>query len=191
MKLIGITGKSGSGKSTLAQCLADKLQCITVDTDKVCHEALIDKEIIDKVCENFGFDILDLNTNNIDRKKLGNIVFNDSNKMKLLTNILWAYLEDVIDKIIDRNPTCLIIDGVAISQTKYWNQFDYKILVTADDLSRKENVIKRDNISEEYFESRDIASVDYSSLSFNYILKNNYTKQCIQDALIEIENDLK
>lgn len=190
MKLIGITGKSGSGKSTLANCLSNKLNCLYVDTDKVCHEALNNKEIIEKLKVIFGLDIFDRNTQNINRKLLGKIVFKDSNKMKMLTNITWAYLENFIDNIILQNPKYLIIEGIAINQTKYWDKFSYKILVSSDDLMRKENVIKRDNISAEYFDIRDLASIDYSNLSFDYIFHNNYREDTLTNFADKVINTL-
>lgn len=41
---------------------------------------------------------------------------------------------------------------------------DSKILVKSDDMAKKNKVIERDNISEEYFNKRDSASIDYSAV---------------------------
>lgn len=74
MKIIGITGKSGSGKTAFASLLAQKLHCNYIDVDKIGHMALYRPEILDELCKKFGDGILDEN-GNLDRKKVGNIVF--------------------------------------------------------------------------------------------------------------------
>lgn len=74
MKIIGITGKSGSGKTTFAKNLSTSIHGTYVDVDKIGHEALFRQEILEDLCYKFGTKILD-NNGNLDRKKIGNIVF--------------------------------------------------------------------------------------------------------------------
>ena len=76
MKIIGITGKSGSGKTTFASLLSKKLECNHIDIDKIGHQALLQPEIIYKICNTFGNEILDEKAE-IDRKKLGNKKWNN------------------------------------------------------------------------------------------------------------------
>ncbi len=45
----------------------------------------------------------------------------------------------------------------------------YKILVKPDDIARKNKVMERNNIFEEYFNKRDSVSIDYSTVQFDYI----------------------
>ena len=70
MKIIGITGKSGSGKTTFASSLSKKIKCkhIYIDIDKIGHQALLQPDIVDKLCNTFGNEILD-EKGKIDRKK--------------------------------------------------------------------------------------------------------------------------
>lgn len=91
MKIIGITGGIGSGKSTFSQFLRNK-NLIVIDADKVARDILSkgEKAYID-VLENFGNDILD-EAKEIDRKKLADIVFNDSKKLEVLNNISHSYI---------------------------------------------------------------------------------------------------
>ena len=91
MNLIGITGKTGTGKSTIATILAQKLDAQYVDIDKIGHQATSDPHIANKLCDIFGNELLDSN-GMINRKNLGNIVFSDTDKMQILTDITWEYM---------------------------------------------------------------------------------------------------
>lgn len=95
MKVIGLTGGIGSGKSTVAQFLAE-LGAFTIDVDKVWHEALKpDTEIWRKVVAAFGTEILTPN-GEIDRKKLGGIVFGNPNALARLNNIMHPWMHEVV-----------------------------------------------------------------------------------------------
>jgi len=87
MKVIGLTGGIGSGKSTVSRFLAE-LGAVIIDADKVGHEALKpDTEIWRKVVAAFGTGILKPNRE-IDRKKLGKIVFGTPEALTRLNQIM-------------------------------------------------------------------------------------------------------
>ena len=92
MKVIGLTGGIGGGKSTVAGFLAE-LGATVIDVDKVWHEALkADTEIWQKIVAAFGTGILTPDRE-IDRKKLGKIVFGNPEALARLNNIMhpWMY----------------------------------------------------------------------------------------------------
>ena len=182
MKIIGITGKSGSGKSTFASLLAQKLNCKHIDIDKIGHEALYRPDNLDVLCEKFGTEILDMN-GNLDRKKIGNIVFSQTDKMEELTDITWNYMQQQLNQILSQDDDIIILEWILLPHSKYWELCSSKILVKSDDLARKNKVMERDNISEEYFNKRDSASIDYSTVQFDYIFENDYQTQTMDKAL--------
>ena len=186
MKLIGITGKSGSGKTTFAEELSKKLKCKCIDIDKIGHEALYQPDILEPLCENFGREILD-NNKKVDRKKVGAIVFNDIKKMDILTDLTWNYMKKLLNNILSRNDDFIILDWMLLPKTEYWDKCDLKILVKADDIKRKEVVIRRDKISEEYFETRDSAGIDYSKVTADYIFENDYKVKTISEMIEKIK----
>lgn len=183
MKLIGITGKTGTGKSTIATTLAQKLDGLYVDIDKIGHQATSDPHIAKKLCDIFGNALLNSN-GTINRKKLGTIVFSDTDKMQILTDITWEYMEHKLDNILLQKQQYFIFDWALLPKVKFWDMCDIKILVTSDDTIRKERILERDHISEEYLEKRESATLDYSKLSFDFTFNNNYTKESM-DAFIE------
>ena len=187
MKLIGITGKTGTGKSTIATTLAQKLDGQYVDIDKIGHQATSDPIIAKKLCNVFGNELLDSN-GIINRKKLGNIVFSDTDKMQILTDITWEYMEHKLDNILLQKQQYFIFDWALLPKVKFWDMCDFKILVTSDDTIRKKRILERDHISEEYLEKRESATLNYSKLSFDFIFDNNYTKDSM-DSFIEVIYD--
>lgn len=189
MKLIGITGKTGTGKSTLAILLAKKLNGQYIDIDKIGHQAISDYSISKKLCDSFGNEILNEN-GNIDRKKLGNIVFTNTDKMQILTDITWKYMEQELNNILLQKQQYIVFDWALLPKVKFWNMCDMKILVTSDDVIRKKKIIERDLISYEYLEKRESATLDYSKLSFNFIFNNDYTDKNINVFVETIYNKI-
>lgn len=185
MEIIGITGKSGSGKSTFASLLSQKLKCKHIDIDKIGHEALFQPEILNTLCDKFGTGILDEN-GNVDRKKMGDIVFTQRHKMNELSDLTWAYMKKTLDEILSKSDEIIILEWILLPHSKYWKKCNSKILVTSDDTKRRNKVLERDNISEEYFNKRDSASIDYTPFKFDYILENDYQQQTMNEMIERI-----
>lgn len=172
--IIGICGKSCSGKSTLSTEL-DKYfdrKCITVEIDKIGHYVLTLDEVRDDLVKYFGSSIL--RNGNINRKYLSKIVFSSDEKMGILANITWPYMEREIDKILDNNKDGIVIlDYLLLPITKYLDICDFKILFDIPYEIRKERAIRRDGISEEEFLLRDQASIEFDYNYFDYVIRNN------------------
>lgn len=180
--LICVTGKSGSGKSTFARYVAAIHDCAYIDVDEIGHDSLIQEDVIRGLCQNFGEEILGFD-GKIDRKKLGKIVFNDKSKMEILNDLTWQYMERTIDSRIQRATKPVVIDWILLPKTKYWELCDIRVLVESDIVKRKQVVVSRDNISEEYFDERDSASIDYSPYDFDYIFSNDYSSETLNKML--------
>ena len=175
--IICICGKSGSGKSTVAKLIQkNKPDSIHIDIDKIGHMSHSDEIVKQKLIDTFGEMIL--TDNNIDRKKLGKIVFSSKDEMRKLEIITWSYMEQEIDKIIENNKEKIIIlDYLLLPRTKYFNNCDLRILVDIPYEIRKERVMKRDNISEERFNLRESSSIDYDKSGFDIVLKDEDIKR--------------
>ena len=79
MTVIGLTGNSGTGKSSVAKVM-EKYGALILDCDKIAHENMaVGGCAYDEIVSAFGKDILN-SDKTINRKALGNIVFNDSQK---------------------------------------------------------------------------------------------------------------
>ncbi len=95
MKVIGLTGGIGSGKSTVSQFLAE-LGAVILDADRVGHEALKPgTEVCREVVAAFGRQILTPG-GNIDRAKLGGIVFDNPESLSQLNRIMHPRMYDMV-----------------------------------------------------------------------------------------------
>ncbi len=180
--IIGICGKSGCGKSTLANQIIElnNKKSIHLDIDKVGHDVLTIPEVIEELAKCFGDSIID--KNNIDRKKLGEIVFDSRHEMKKLSDITWKYMQIEIDKFLSNNKDKnIILDWLLLPITKYFDMCDLKILLDIPYEVRKERAMKRDHISESAFDLREKASINFNPDKFNRVLKNNDLNEIIQD----------
>ena len=83
MIIIGITGSIASGKSSLVRLLKRRNIAI-FDADKIVHD-LLEVEALPIISNRFPSTIAN---NKVNRKKLGEIVFNNKQKLQILENIL-------------------------------------------------------------------------------------------------------
>ena len=172
--IIGICGKSGSGKSTLANQIVELTnnKSIHLDIDKVGHEVLLLPNVKEELVSSFGPSIIQEGI--VDRKSLGEMVFNSRHKMKKLSDITWEYMQIEIDKFINYNSDKIIIlDWLLLPISKYFNMCDIKILLDIPYEVRKERAIKRDSITVEAFDLREKASIEFDENAFDYVIKAN------------------
>ena len=110
MYLVGLTGGIGSGKSAVAARFVHN-GAELVDADQVAREVVEpDKPAWKKLVEHFGAEILD-SEGFIDRPKLGQIVFGDDAKRRLLNEITHP---PVIAEIASRLELLQAFDGLVI-----------------------------------------------------------------------------
>lgn len=109
MKVIGLTGGIGSGKSTVAGFLKE-LGAEVVDLDRVGHDLLKKKEgVYEQILSAFGKDIM-FENGEIDRPRLGQIVFNNPDSLKRLNDII----HPAIDKKVEEKVRECRREGVGI-----------------------------------------------------------------------------
>ena len=153
MRNIGMTGGIGSGKNQVAD-IFNQLGFYTIDSDISSRKVMEKGEAAyEKIVSFFGSDILDEN-DNILRKKLGDIVFNDKAKLKTLENIvhpaIYEYERKERSKIYGRDDKAVVITHAAlIIESGSIDKYDALIVISCPDELQVERVMQRDNFSEE------------------------------------------
>ena len=136
--IIGITGSFGSGKTTVAKMFA-KLGAYAIDADKVYHSLIRpEKNCYKKIVKYFGKDIL-TKSGQIDRKKLGNIVFKDKSKLKILNSITHDEVIKGIKRIVKTKKGKVIIEAPLLIESGFYKEVDKVILVA----NKEEEQVKR------------------------------------------------
>lgn len=143
--IIGVYGLICSGKSSFSKMLAKELDAFYIDADKLGHEALENKK--DIIVEEFSESILDSN-NNIDRKKLGSIVFSNKNKLQKLQDITYSYIEKKTEDLINSTDKDVVIEAALIMRSNIYKLCNSLVFVNAKTSNILKRMQKRRNISE-------------------------------------------
>lgn len=101
MKIIGLTGGIATGKTTVAKMLAD-FGAVVIDADVIARK-IMEKgmPVWEKVKETFGDEYL-MDNGEIDRKKLGELVFTNRKALKKLNAITHPAIRQEIQLEIDK-----------------------------------------------------------------------------------------
>ena len=151
MIVIGVTGNIGSGKSTVCQILA-KLGATIIDADKLAHETYKPhsqtwKELINA----FGKDIVKANEE-IDRQKLGQIVFSDPNALAQLNRIVHPRAYHIVQERIEdyrhRGVKAAVVEATLLIEAGWTDLVDKVWLVVAPEDVAIQRLTQHKGISE-------------------------------------------
>jgi len=151
--IVGITGKSGSGKSEVAGIFAESGFTV-IDLDKVSRE-VSDGEgpCLDEIVCFFGEGIL-LPDGTLNRRALGEIVFNDEEKLLVLNNITHKYILNRMHDILNSVEGDIVIDAPLLFDAGIDKICDVCVYVTADTAESVKRISVRDGISTETASAR-------------------------------------
>ncbi len=145
--LIAITGSIASGKSTVSQWFADKGYEVFY-ADRIGHEILKNSGIISNLIDEFGNEIIKFGK--IDRRRLGEIVFEDPGKLSFLNKLLHPKIRMKMQKIIDNSDSKILFFEIPLLLE---NGLERGLDLVVNVSVKKENQIQRlrnrDGISKE------------------------------------------
>ena len=122
--VIGLTGNIGTGKSVVRRML-EHLGAYGIDADALSHRAMAKgAPAYEPVLEAFGRYVLDKDEE-IDRGKLGRLVFSDAEALAQLENIIHPLVEQAVDLIIRRSTQkVIVIEAIKLLETKLADNCD-------------------------------------------------------------------
>jgi len=143
MLVVALTGGIGAGKSTVAQYFAE-LGAFVIDADQLAR-MVIERgtDGFAEVLLRFGDEII-LN-GDVDRKKLGEIVFADSQARKDLEAIIHPRVQALFAEAVNdlNQDEILVYEIPLLVETDAAEKFDYVITVESDIELRKARLIKK------------------------------------------------
>ena len=145
--VIGITGGIASGKSTIS-LLLKKLGASIIDVDLIGREVVQKGEkAYNEIVKYFGEDILLLN-GEINRKKLGDMVFSDKEKLHVLNGITHPeIIRRVVDKIKElkeNDAQVIVIDAAILVEMGLDKYCDSIWLIHIDKETQLNRLMERD-----------------------------------------------
>ena len=151
MKVIGLTGGIGSGKSTVSQILAE-LGAVILDADKIGHEALKDVEIRRDIIAAFGEQVL-APGGDIDRNRLGKIVFADASALSQLNRIVHPRMHDMVkaqlEKYQEQGVAVVILEAPLLVEAGWASSVDEVWVTVAPESTVLRRLRERSGLSEE------------------------------------------
>lgn len=154
MLVVGVTGGIVSGKTTVAQ-IFKKLGAKIIDVDLIAREIVQpSKKAWKRIVKNFGKEILKDNQQ-IDRKKLGKIVFSNQVKRNLLNKITHPIIIEVIKKQLSQirqqanKDVICIVDAPLLFEAHLTEMMDKTIVVYISEKEQIIRLLKRNGISKD------------------------------------------
>lgn len=177
--LVAVTGRSGCGKSEVSQYYANCGYKV-IDCDKISKQILSENEdIINKLSEVFGSDILDKN-GKIIPNALGAKAFLEKDGAEKLTEITHPA---IVARILNLTENCknsiVFVDGAVIIGELFEKYCDKFIVVTARQSDCISRIVLRDGISRQAAENRLAVQKSTEELKSkaDYIIENKGNKE--------------
>ena len=149
--ILGITGGSGCGKTTLLNLIRD-LGGLVLDCDKIYHDLLHrDQEMLSAIGSRFPGVMED---GQLNRKKLGAIVFADTDALQDLNAITHSAVKKEVLRQLESGPRLAAIDAIGLFEGALAELCDVTVAVTAPVEERVRRLIARDGIPEDYARKR-------------------------------------
>lgn len=188
---VGITGNIGSGKTIICR-IFEYLGIPVFYSDFRAKECYHREDVKEKVKQLFGKAVFS-SDGEIDKKKLGGIVFADSKSLNILNEFIHPLVLEDYHQWIDfhENEPYTLMESALLYPCKLTYLFDKIIFVDAPQNLRIERILERDKTSLELVKQRIEKQFFEKDDSFNpdYIITND-EQHLIIPQIIEIHNDL-
>lgn len=189
MKVVGLTGGTGSGKGVVSQCLREAGSAI-IDADLIAHEIIKKgKPAYEELTRYFGRHIL-REDGEIFRRKLGEIVFRDKEKLEFLNRCTHKYIAQEIARQIQEakelgKKKLIVIDAPLLVEAGLVEICDSIWVVYADEEVRVHRIMERDGILLETAKARignQKSWAEYKSYA-QEVIDNSSTLEAVQSQV--------
>ena len=195
--IIGLTGPTGAGKSLVSAMLSEWQGVVIIDCDQLSRRVAQKGNtcLVDLAVE-FSPSIIDA-TGNLNRKKLGDIVFNNKDKLKKLNEIIFPYIYEEAKEDIKRakaeNARLIVLDAPTLFDSGANNLCDKIVVVLADPYTRLNRVLSRDGVGADKIAQRMSSQADdkFFREHADYVIENDEDTVELRLAVLELLNALR
>lgn len=153
MLRVGLTGGLASGKSFVGRALAD-LGCLLIQADELGHQVLQPGgEAYGDVIREFGLGIVSAD-GTIDRRKLGELVFHDGERLRKLNALVhppvWARERKLMDDFAAAHPHGIaVVEAAILVETGSYRDYAKLIVAVCGEEQQIERAMSRDGLTRE------------------------------------------
>ena len=182
--IFGITGGTGCGKTTALQAI-ESLGGLVLDCDAIYHELLkTDPSLLESINRRFPGVV---ENGELQRKKLGAIVFADPQALLDLNAITHAAVKTEVERRLATAPALAAIDAIELFDSGLAPLCDATVAIVAPLEDRVRRLMARDSISEEYARARIAAQKDeaWFRAHCDAVLENNGEKDAFATNCVD------
>lgn len=190
MLVLGLTGNIGCGKSSVSTIFMEN-NIKVVDADIVARQIFDDKGLLNEVFSTFGKSIRNQD-GSLNRRALGNIVFNDDQKLIALNNLTHPKIKQKIlsqvEEYKNQGEKIVVIDAALLIEDDYIPYIQKLILITCREDIQINRIIARDNCTKEEAISRinsQMSQEDKKKFA-DYIIDNSNSFEELQEKVLEL-----
>lgn len=151
---VGVTGGMGSGKTLV--CRLFEILSVPVYYADLHAKRLMesDSSVREELCRLFGSSVV--SKDRIDKNKIAQIIFNDSNALKSINGIIHPAVRKDFDAWVSERTGCdyIIEEAAILFESGAYKLLDFNITISASEEMRIKRVMLRDNATRESVLSR-------------------------------------
>ncbi|XP_028825790.1 dephospho-CoA kinase domain-containing protein isoform X2 [Denticeps clupeoides] len=197
MFLVGLTGGIASGKSTVSSVLRE-LGCAIVDADVVARTVVEPgTPTYGRIVQHFGPDVL-REGGEIDRQKLGQVIFSSEEKRRLLNSITHPEIHKAMLKQILlyflRGYRYVVLDVPLLFETRRLTRFlNHTVVVYCDPATQLSRLMHRDGLTPEQAKQRVGAQMPLNEKRglASHVIENSGTREDTHRQVLRLHATLE
>lgn len=195
MIVIGLTGGIATGKSMVASLLKQR-GIVVLNSDELAHQSMISgTTVFERIIARFGKGILD-DKGEIDRKKLGTIVFADAKLRQYLEKIVHPVVIQQIRTEIEKNSKAglkmMVVEVPLLFEAGITELFDQIWVVSAEREIQMDRLRRRNQLTEEEARQRILSQfpLNQKEERADLVIYNNTDLQTLENQIDKIIHSL-
>jgi dephospho-CoA kinase len=191
-RLIGLTGGIATGKSTVANYLATAYNLPILDADVYARDAVsVGSPILSQIAQRYGKSEILLADGNLNRAKLGEIIFHQPEERIWVENVIHPYVRNWFLKTINESSaTTLVLVIPLLFEAGLENLVGEIWVVSCSEAQQKQRLIQRNNLTNEQAAARINSQLPLSEkiTRADFVLDNSST---LESLLQQIDKMMK
>ncbi|MFZ1864365.1 MAG: dephospho-CoA kinase [Polyangiales bacterium] len=193
--VVGLTGGIACGKTTVAQMFVD-LGIPIIDADDLARQVVAPGTPgLERVVSEFGKGVLD-REGRLDRKRVGDMVFNDKESREKLNAILHPLISAVGAERLQAHQTdpapYILYEAALLVETGSYKAFSALVVVSADESLQRLRLIARDGYTVADANARIASQLPLTSkiAVADYVVTNNGDLEATRDQVHDVHAKL-